>query len=117
MTSCDYSPGGRGTPGYGGFAEPAELEVLAMRYFNERGEEVGVSGFQEDLAWRLVEQHRPSIEEACTAAGYHSGVGTTHPLYTPGPMPAEVRHWTGRERRMAPSSRERGSSTRRRKLG
>jgi hypothetical protein len=112
----DYCPGDRITPAYGGFATLSNVEVVAVRYFDEHGREASLGRYHADVAWYLAEQERESLEDACTAAGGSRAVGKAHPLFAPTtPVPA-AEESEQPTRRMAPSARKR-SSKGHRKLG
>ncbi len=110
----DYSPGDRVTPGFGGYAEICDLEVLAVRHLDDQGETIGALPHFTELAWQLLEERKGEVEEACTSAGHRGGVGPTHPLFQPTTPAAQP---SGTESKMAPSGRERGASGKLEKSG
>jgi hypothetical protein len=99
----DYDRADEPSPIWG--AQIQDVEVLAVRYFDQNGDVIGVADHHADLAWMLVEKNHERVTEACTADGYRRGLGAAHPLYWPDPAP-----------RMAPSQRTR-ESPRNRRLG
>lgn len=111
----DYSPGDRVTPGYGGFAEIADIKVVQVRYCNEQGDLIPLEQFHQDLVWQLADRQWSGLEEACTEAGNRAGAGRSHPLHFSGSsgIPAQPSD----EWRMAPSARDRAHESRKRKLG
>ncbi|MEQ8789697.1 MAG: hypothetical protein RIC55_25610 [Pirellulaceae bacterium] len=60
-----------------------QVEVLAVRYFDEDGHEVSPREHHDDLAWDLLEAQREQVTELCTEDGYHRSVGVAAPSYTP----------------------------------
>lgn len=113
----DYSAGDGVTPSSGGCAQIADIEVIAVRYFDEQGEAIDSDQHHQDDAWKAVERNRELLEERCTDAGHRENVGQTTPLRFPGsiadpPTDPQTPGW-----RMAPSARERSARTRKSKQG
>jgi len=113
----DYCPGDRVTPGSGGFASLTNIEVVAVRYFDERGNVVSLGEYHHDVAWDLAERDRATLEDAVTAVGYTRGTGETNPLFVPNRLTPAEEERERAERRMAPSSRKRSPSQGFRKYG
>lgn len=101
----DYSPGDATTPAAGGQAVIVDVEVVAVRYFDEHGNAISAAQHHDDAATALARQQWDLLEEACTAQGARMGAGITSPLYSG--VGSEV-HSTSRK--MAPSARTRCGS-------
>ncbi len=98
-------------------AQVEDVEVLAVRYFDQQGDVVGVEGHHSDVAWMLVEKDRQRVTEACTADGCRRGVGAAHPLYSPPVQRSSAPSASHDAPRMAPSQRTRESQRDRRRFG
>ena len=111
----DYSPGDSTTPAYGGFAEVADVQLIAVRYFDKQGNYTEAGEYNDDEVWQLVEAQRAEIEDACTQAANREGVGIANPLYSlrSASTPADA---TGAAR-MAASARSLSANEKERKLG
>ena len=115
----DYSPSDGVTPSAGGCAQITDLEVLAVRYFDEHGDVIDMDQHHLDTAWAVVERNRELLEEKCTDAGHRAVVGRTSPIRFFDSDPAEGSS-EGQETsdwRMAPSARKRGGKQGIRKQG
>lgn len=107
----DYNPADEPFAVWGARIE--DVQVLAIRYYNDEGNEVDAATHHVDLAWDLIEKNRTAITERCTEEGYRQGLGEADPLYAPLPTwpPAAAAP------RMAPSARERHGRSEHRKFG
>ena len=107
----DYNPADEPFPIWGARIE--EVEMRAVRYYDQGGNVIELSLHHRDLAWDLLAREREMVIQACTDDGCRRSVGTAHPLYTPAraqsPVGASVR-------RMAPSERLRGPQERRKSM-
>jgi hypothetical protein len=98
-------------------AQVADVEVLAVRYFDQNGDAVEVDAHHADVAWLLLERNREQVTEACTADGCRRGVGAAHPLYAPPARRAAASSAALPAPRMAPSQRTRTVPNERRQHG
>jgi len=110
----DYSAGDSITPSSGGCAQIADLEVIAVRYFDDRGEVIDHDRHCLEAAWNAVEQNREQLEESCTDAGPNDGAGRTDPIRFSGMLAMQTsgQDQQGSPWRMTPSSRQRASKVR-----
>ena len=101
------------SPTGGSHAKIADIEVIAVRYYDDRGEEIGLDQHHHDAAWQAVEQNRVLLKETCTDAGHRDHAGRIDPIRFPEPTAEEeTSPW-----RMAPSARQRIAKLRIRKQG
>ncbi len=105
----DYDPADEPFPIWGAHIE--DLEVLAVRYFDPHGKVLELGAYHQELAWSLLAKETEAVTQACTDHGCRTGVGMSHPLYTP----SRVDLSPGSARRMAPSARNREVQRARRK--
>jgi hypothetical protein len=113
---CNYNPADNPRPLWGATIE--DLEVLAIRYFDNAGNEVHSTEHPLDVAWHLLHKCYQQVTEACTEDGYRRGAGSAPPTYAPGrrvnaasPSLADI------GTRMAPSVPTRPAQLDRRQLG
>jgi hypothetical protein len=83
-----------------------DVNVLAVRFFDEDGNEVPSEVHYKQLALDLLDKHEEQFIEACTGHGYQHGVGTTPATYSRSGIA-----------RLAPSVPTRASQQNRRHLG
>jgi hypothetical protein len=113
----NYCPGDHVTPDSGGFARLEDIEVVAVRYFDEQGNLASLGDHYHDVAWELAEKDRSVLDDAVTSVGYARGVGETNPLLVPSGLRHVEEEREPSQRRMAPSARKRTSSQGVRKYG
>ena len=98
-----------------------DVEVLAIRYFDDQGNVAGTAEHREDVAWNLVRRHEDLLTDRCTQDGIQRGAGAGHPLFaalssTPASGPPETSDATA-SARMAPSMPTRQREQSRRRIG
>ena len=113
----DYSAGDGVTPSCGGCAQIADIEILAVRYFDEHGNVIGEQQHHLDVAWDAVESNRELLEEMCSDAGHRDDAGRTAPVRFPGTSGIESPDSNESTWRMTPSARSRGATVRNLKQG
>ena len=97
----------------------ADVNVLAVRYLDEDGNEVSAPAHYKELAWELLNKHHEQMLEACTEHGYQHGVGRTPATYSRQRAPSALASIGERAfvPRLAPSEPTRASQQNRRQLG
>jgi hypothetical protein len=78
----DYNTADDPRPVWGAVVE--DLDVLAVRYFDESGNEIPAAEHASDLAWQLLDKSYQQVTEACTEDGYRRGAGAAPLTYAPG---------------------------------
>lgn len=112
----DYDSADEPSPVWG--AAIADLEVRAVRHFDEDGNEVDADQHDLDVAWSLLNLQYEQVTDACTEDGYHRGVGKAPSTYAP-PRSSTTAGAvaTSFSDRMAPSIATRAGKQDRRQLG
>jgi hypothetical protein len=113
---CNYDSADNPHPVWGATIE--DLDVLAIRYFDNSGNEVHASEHPLDVAWHLLHKNYQQVAEACTEDGYRRGVGSAPSTYAPGKrINVASQSLADVGTRMAPSVSTRPAQLDRRQLG
>ena len=112
----DYDPADEPSPIWGASIE--DVEVLAVRHFDQEGHEIPENEHRLDLAWFLLNRQYEEVTEACTADGYRQGAGESPITYAPaGSSTAATAGNNSFASRMAGSVSTRRAEQERRHLG
>lgn len=84
----NYNPADDPWPMWGATIE--DWEVLAVRYFDNAGNEVPEADHFTDVAWHLLNKNYEQVTEACTEDGYRRGAGNAPITYAPGRLRSKV---------------------------
>lgn len=113
---CNYNPADKSHPVWGAMIE--DLDVLAIRYFDDSGNEVEASEHSLDVAWHLLHKCYEQVAEACTEDGYRRGVGSSPSTYALGKRSNVAKQpLAAIDTRMAPSVPTRSAQLGRPQLG
>jgi hypothetical protein len=109
----DYDPLDEPYPLWGPTIEA--IDVVAVRQFDEEGNEIALGEHCRNVAWDLLQGEYERVVEACKRAGVVAGVGSAPSWYNPGrgSAPPSLRVIT----HMAPSASTRPDAQQRRQQG
>jgi hypothetical protein len=98
-------------------ANVKEVELVAVRYFDQHGDVTTLGAHHRDLAQDLLSAHDQRLHEVCTDDGCRKGVGEYPVWYIPSKVSAVEPTATAIPARMAPSQSTRAAEETRRRLG